>query len=55
MNGPPAKVAAQILPIAGDQGLVPVLLSAPTDAQLGAALVEITGKHKEGDRTIEGR
>ena len=55
MNGLPAKVAAQILPISGDQGMVPVLLSAPADAQLAAALVDVIGKHKEGDRTMEGR
>jgi hypothetical protein len=55
LNGLPAKVTPQILTMNGDQGVIPVLLSAAADAQPAAALVEVTGKHKEGDRTIEGR
>ncbi len=46
---------ASSLHIPGDEGAVPVLLSAPADAPLAASLVEVTGKHKEGDRTVEGR
>ena len=55
MKGQPAKVAAQILPITGDLGAVPVLLSAAADAPLAASLVDVTGRHKEGERTMEGR
>ena len=55
MNGLPAKVAAQILSIPGDQNTAPVLLSAPADAKTEASLVELIGRHKEGYRTIEGR
>ena len=44
-----------MLPIAADQNAAPVLLSAPADAKPQAALVEVVGRHKEGDRTIEGR
>ena len=55
MQGLPEKVAAQMLPIAGDQNAAPVLLSAPADAKPQAALVDVVGRHKEGDRTIEGR
>jgi hypothetical protein len=50
----PEKVAAQLMPIAGDQNMAPVLLSAPADAKLQAALAELRGQHKEGGRTIEG-
>ena len=45
----------RLLPIAADQNAAPVLLSAPADAKPQAALVEVVGRHKEGDRTIEGR
>jgi hypothetical protein len=55
LHGRPAKVAAQILPIAGDLSEAPVLLSAAPDAPLAASLVDVTGTHKEGDRTVEGR
>jgi len=55
MNGQPAGVASELLPIAGDQGAVPVLLSAAADAPLAASLVDITGKHKDGDHSVEGR
>ena len=55
MQNLPEKVAAQILPIAPDQNAAPVLLTAPADAKSQAALVEVVGRHKEGDRTIEGR
>ncbi len=33
----------------------PVLLSAAADAKPQAGLVEVVGRHKEGERTIEGR
>jgi hypothetical protein len=55
MQNLPEKVAAQILPIAADQNAAPVLLSASADAKPQAALVEVVGQHKEGDRLIEGR
>ncbi len=55
LNGRPEKLEAQIVPMSGDLNSVPVLLSAPADAQSAAALVDVTGKHKEGDRTVEGR
>ena len=55
MQGLPAKVVTQVLPIAGDQNAAPVLLSAPADAKPQAALVEVLGRHKDGDRTVEGR
>ena len=55
MQNLPEKVASQILPIAADQNTAPVLLSAPADAKPQAALVELVGRHKEGDRMIEGR
>ncbi len=50
----PENVAAQILPIAGDQNAAPVLLSAPAEAQLQAALAGVSGQHQEGNRTIVG-
>ena len=37
LNGQPEKLAAQITPMSGDQGVIPILLSAPLDAQLAAA------------------
>ncbi len=55
MPGLPEKVVAQVLPIAADQNTAPVLLSAAADAKPQAGLVEVVGRHKEGERTIEGR
>jgi len=55
MGNLPEKIAAQILPIAPDQNVAPVLLSAPADAKSQAVLVDVIGRHKEGNRTIEGR
>jgi hypothetical protein len=41
--------------MSGDQGVIPILLSVPSDAQPAAVLVDVIGKHKEGDRVVEGR
>jgi hypothetical protein len=51
----PDKVTAEARPISGDQPSGPVLLSAANDAKPQAALVDVIGRHKEGDRTVEGR
>ena len=55
MQGFPEKVVAQILRLPAISIAAPVLLSAPADAKPQAALAEIVGRHKEGERTIEGR
>jgi hypothetical protein len=55
MRNLPQKVVAQLLPIAADRNEAPLLLSAAVDAEPQAALVEVVGRHKEGQRTIEGR
>jgi hypothetical protein len=54
MNGLPAKVAAEILPMSGDQGVIPILLSAAADAKPSSSLVDVIGKHKGGDCIVEG-
>jgi hypothetical protein len=55
MQNLPEKVSAQTRPVLADQIAEPVLLSAPGDAKPQAALAEIIGRHKEGDRMTEGR
>ena len=55
MRNLPETIAAQMLPIAADQTIAPVLLSAPADAKPQATLVDVVGRHQEGSRTIEGR
>ncbi|MGO9115532.1 MAG: PPC domain-containing protein [Thermoguttaceae bacterium] len=54
MRNLPEMVAAQMVPIAGDQNAAPALLSAPADAKTQATLASVMGRHKEGGRTIEG-
>jgi hypothetical protein len=48
----PPGITVQTLPIAADQTAVPVLLTAAADAPPAAALVDVIGRHKEGERTI---
>jgi hypothetical protein len=50
----PPGMTAQTVPVAADQTAVPVLLTAAADAQPAAALVDVIGRHKEGERVFEG-
>ncbi len=54
MQNLPQGVSLQSFAISGDQGQTPVLLTAVADAKPQGALVDIIGRCKEGERTIEG-
>ena len=55
MQGLPEKLCRASAADRRRSNAAPLLLSAPADAKPQAALVEVVGRHKEGDRTIEGR
>jgi hypothetical protein len=51
----PGGMKAELMPIASDRSMVPVLLTAATDAPLTGSLAGLVGRTTEGDRVVEGR
>ena len=51
----PPGVTVETLPMLANRGDVPVLFSAAADAPLGAALVDVIGRHADPNQKIEGR
>ncbi len=51
----PAGVTVETLPMAGNRGDVPVLLSAAADAGLAGSLVDVVGRPADENLKIEGQ
>lgn len=54
LKGLPPGVTAEVVPFGPDDGTVPVLLSAAPDVKPAGALVDVVGRHQEGNLVVEG-
>ncbi len=54
LRGLPPGVTAEVVPFGPDDSTVPVLLSAAADAKPAGALVDLVGRHQEGNLVVEG-
>lgn len=50
----PAGVTYETVPMAANQSIVPVLLTAAADAPLGGSLVDVIGRHTDPNVPVEG-
>ena len=53
--GMPAGVGVETVTMAGNQSIVPVLLTAPAEAATAGSLVDVIGKHADPNQKITGR
>lgn len=54
LAGLPPGVSFETVPMAANQSIVPVVLSAAADAPLAGALVDVIGRYSDGNTTVEG-
>ncbi|MHC4402180.1 MAG: PPC domain-containing protein [Planctomycetota bacterium] len=55
LQGLPEGITVETVPMPANQNTVPVLFTAAADAPLAGKLADVIGRHKAGDRVIEGR